>query len=168
MSALLPARSEKPVHLLMFSLHGQRAAIPADAVREVVRSVAVAQLPKAPAIAHGVINVRGTVVPVLDVRRRFGLPPRAMELADQIVLVEAGGRTVAWCIDGAADLVEVAAEDVKVARELAEGAAHVAGVAVLPDGVALVYDLERFLSPSESRTLDEALSAVGTAEIRES
>lgn len=62
--------------LVVFVIDGQRYALSLGAVERVLPMVAVSPLPAGPAIALGVINVHGTIVPVVDVRRRFGLPAR--------------------------------------------------------------------------------------------
>jgi len=71
------------LQLVVFDLEGQRYALPLGAVDRVLPMVAVSPLPKAPAIALGVINLHGQALPVLDIRRRFGLPTREYGLADR-------------------------------------------------------------------------------------
>lgn len=124
----------------------------ATAVRELVRAVTIAPLPKAPSIIEGVINLRGTLVPVLDIRQRFGLAPSPVVPTDHLIIAEAGPRLVALRVDRAHELIEVADEDISPVSASAPGAQYVAGLARLPDGVLVIHDLARFLS------LDEAVS----------
>src|SRR5215510_13088590 len=71
------------IETLIFELSGLRFALPMCDVIEVVRAVAIRALPAAPPITLGVIDVRGEIVPVLDVRVRFGLMHKALDLSDQ-------------------------------------------------------------------------------------
>jgi purine-binding chemotaxis protein CheW len=133
-------------------------AVPVAAVQEIVRAVAVSPLPDVPPFVEGVINARGTLVPVFDLRRRFGLPPRAPTLHHHFVLAFAGSRLAALRVDRALDLIDVAASDLSGPEEVGAGGQHVASIARLPDGLLVIQDLESFLSTSEGDRLDAALA----------
>jgi purine-binding chemotaxis protein CheW len=139
-----------------------RIAWPVAAVREIVRAVAITRLPGAPAIVEGVIDVRGTLTPVLDLRARFGVPPRAPDPSEQMVLVATGTRTVACRVDRTLSIAELDADAVAEPDGLAaasRAAAGVTGVAATVDGLAFVHDVDAFLADSESRALDAAVAA---------
>lgn len=150
----VPARRE----VLLLEIGGQRYGLPTSDVQEVLRAVTVVPLPKAPRIVLGVIDVRGTIVPVLDIRTRFRLPAREVRESDHFVVGSAGERLVAICADRALDLKQVDALDVEEATRAVPGAEYVAGIAKLPDGLVLIHDLRSFLSQAESEQLSEALS----------
>jgi purine-binding chemotaxis protein CheW len=152
------------VPLVVFALHGERFALQGRAVREVVRAVAVAALPDAPGVVEGVINYRGRLAPVLDVRSRFGLPPQLLDPSQHFILADAGSRLVALRVDRALDLLEVPADAIEAADSVAPGSRRTEGVARLPDGLVVIHDLERFLSLDEGNALDAALSAAGTGD----
>lgn len=143
---------------MIFPLGPQRYAIAADRVQEVVRAVAVARLPKAPTIVEGMVNVRGRLVPVLDLARRLDHPVREVELSDHFVIARATARLVAFRVHGAATLERVEPGLIEDARAHAPGAAHVSGIAKLPDGLVLIHDLDTFLSAAEAGAIEEALS----------
>jgi len=73
-------------HYLVFTLEDQQYALGLEAVERVVRAVELTSVPEAPEILVGLINIRGKIVPVLDIRRRFHLPPRDMEIKDRIIV----------------------------------------------------------------------------------
>lgn len=143
---------------LSFEIAGRRFGLSLGVVQEVTRAVAVTALPQAPPIVEGVINVRGTLAPVLDIRQRFGLPPAPAALEQHLLIAQAGTRLVALRVDRAIDLVDVAEGAIESATRAAPGAEHVVGLAKLPDGVLVIHDLERFLSLDESRALEASLS----------
>lgn len=152
------------VPLVVFALHGERFALHGRAVREVVRAVAVAALPDAPEVVEGVINYRGRLAPVLNVRGRFGLPPMPLDPTQHFVLAEAGSRLVALRVDRALDVLEIPAEAIEAGASVAPGSRRTAGVARLPDGLLVIHDLERFLSLDEGAALDASLRAAGAGD----
>jgi purine-binding chemotaxis protein CheW len=141
--------SEDLIDILVFELAGRRYGLAARAVRELHRAVAVTPLPNAPAVVEGVIDVHGAIVPVYDLRARFGLPRCAVDPSHHLIVAFAGGRTVALRVDRAHELV----------REALREAPFGGGVATLRDGLVVVHDLDRFLSDAEATALDRALEA---------
>lgn len=146
------------VDVLVFEVGGLRYALPASDVRELARAVTIVPLPKAPAIVEGIINVRGRVVPVLDIRARFRLPRRALSHTDHFILAQTDERMVALRADRAVDLTQVDAEDIEEPHALVPGAEYVSGVAKLPDGLVLIHDLRTFLLEAEAAALDAAVA----------
>jgi len=147
-----------PATVLVFLVDGERHAVVADRVVEIARAVAVTALPGAPAPIAGVVDRRGTVVPVLDLRRRFDRAPRGAPLADQLVFVLAGPREIALRVDEALELAAIPPADLVGAQSVTSRAGTLAGVARLPGGLVLLHDLTAFLSQAESADLDRALA----------
>ena len=145
------------MNLLLFELDELRCAIDASLAREVVRAVAVTPLPGAPAVVEGVIDIRGTTVPVLDVRSRFGLSARPAEPTDHMIIAWTGSRIVALRVTRAEGLQQIDPAAIDDARQITKGADAIEGVARLPDGLAIIYDLPRFLSAAEAESLARAL-----------
>lgn len=147
------------MQFLLFTIDSASYGIAADAVGEMVRAVAVAPLPGAPAAVSGIIDVRGSVVPVFDMRVRFGAPHRPVAPEDHFILVRATGRTVALHVDAVVELIEIDASAIATASAELPSTPHIAGVALLPDGLALIHDVDTFLSAAENETLATALTA---------
>ncbi len=153
--------------ILTFELDGQRYAFPADKIVQVVQMVAVSPLPGAPPVVEGVVNVRGKVVPVFDLRSRFGLPPRTIHPSQHLIILSGSPRLAAVRVDAAEDFISLPDAQITPAAPLSEAGIaasatrHVAGIAATEDGTTVIYDLSAFLSLSESSTLDAALAATG-------
>lgn len=147
----------RTVPIVPFAMDGHRFGVLAKDVREVLRAATPSPLPGAPPIVLGVLNVRGELVPVLDVRSRFGLEPRALVHTDHILIVFTAGRLAALAVEAADVLVELPVERIEGAPTYA---AHVAGVAKLDDGTLVIYDLASFLSATEGAQLAAALGAL--------
>ncbi len=128
---------------LVFEVDGRRYGLEAGEVLEVVRIVETLPLPGAPGWIEGVIDLRGKVVPVIDLRARLGLPVKKVELSDQLIVSRGRGFPIAVRIDRALDL-----------EHLAEGPAR---VAKLTDGLAPVLDLAGMWNADEWADVHRAL-----------
>jgi purine-binding chemotaxis protein CheW len=150
--------SDPHAQLLTFELSARRLALRLEQLETIVRAVAITALPHAPAFIEGIINLRGRIVPVIDLRRRFGLPSQPLAL-DQSFIVTRSGRTLALRVDRVHDVIAVPSDAIEAAELVLPGARHAAGVVRLPDGVIVIQDLEALLSSEEEARLVDALAA---------
>ena len=157
---MLPAIDAPSVEVLLFEVSGQGYGLAAGDVQEVVRAALPVPLPKAPDVVEGVLNLRGKIVPVFDIRRRFGHSVKPLEPDDQFIIARSQQRLVALHVDRTTALVQLDAEQLEAARAVVPGAEYVSWMAKLADGVALIHDLHTFLSRAESAELDAALTAL--------
>ncbi len=144
-------------HLVVFSLDEQRYALQLSAVDRTVRMVEITPLPKAPEIVLGIITINGSIVPVLDIRRRFGLARRKAKLDDHLLIARTAERTVALIVDMVHGVIERPAHEIVLPGTIVPGMEHVEGVVKLEDGVVFIHDLGGFLSLEEARALKSAL-----------
>jgi purine-binding chemotaxis protein CheW len=149
------------VDLLILELDGGRYGVELGCVREVLRAVLITPLPGAPQVIEGIIDVRGEVVPVYDLRARFALPPRPLNPDDRLVLVWTGTRLAALRCDRSDAITRAPAADVEPAGMLPPKGAAIAGAARLPDGLVLIHDVAAFLDQAEALELETALEAHG-------
>ncbi len=145
--------------VLVFELARTRCGVAARAVHEVIRAVAITPVSSTVPWLEGVIDVRGTVIPVLDIRERLGLPAATLHPDQHFLLVDAGTRRVALRVDRALDLIHVTPAALEPASA-APGARRVAGIARHPDGLVIIQDLDAFLSLDEGRLVDAAMPQV--------
>lgn len=149
--------------LVAFILGEQQYALPLTAVERVVRMVEVTPLPSAPEVVIGVIDLQGDIIPVMSMRKRFGMTEPEASLSDQLIVAEAGARSVALVVNSVIGVVERRAEDVTEAEKIVHGAQYVEGITRLQGGILFIHDLDRFLSKKEERQLDGLLArAAGT------
>jgi len=97
------------------------------------------------------------VVPVFDLRSRFGLTPKEVEVSDHFVVVRAGERVCAIQADRAVGLVEVSSQDVESAKAVTPSVEYLEGIVKMPDGLVLIHDPVSFLSRAEEALLDVAM-----------
>jgi len=146
------------IPLLIFRVEDHRYALALEVVVRIVRAAEITPLPKAPAIVLGVLDLGGHVLPVLDVRRRFGLPRRDLEPKQHFLIARVASRTVALVIDEALQVMEVSSAEIVAAEQIVPGLEHVRGVTALDDGLVFIHDLEQFLSLDEAAALDAAMN----------
>jgi purine-binding chemotaxis protein CheW len=126
-------------------------------VVRVIHAIEIRHLPKAPEIIIGIINVKGQIIPVADIRKRFGLAEREINLDDRLIIADTGKRKVAFLADSVTGIRDLAPGQQKQAKETLPFAEHLRGVAKVDDGLVLIYDLDRFLSLDEEKELEQAL-----------
>jgi purine-binding chemotaxis protein CheW len=147
-----------PNPIVVFTLDEPRYALPLSVVDCVVRAMEITPLPKAPEIVLGAINAQGRVIPVVDVRKRFRLAPREMNMDDRFIITRTSLRVVALVVDAVEGVRELAGREIVRANEALPFAEYLHGVAKTEQGLVLIYDLDRFLSLDEGHRLDVVLS----------
>ena len=128
---------------LLFDVGDKRFGVQLRNVREVVRAVKLSPLPQAPDIVEGLLNLRGRILPVIDVRRLFSLDSRKIRHTDYFIVVATDERTLALHVDVAIDLVQLAGCDVQAASTVLPQTGLIDFVAKTSDGLVHVIDIER-------------------------
>ena len=147
-----------PMQLVVFTLELQHYALPLARVQRVVRMMEVTPLPEAPGIVLGVIDLQGKIIPVMSMRKRFGLSEPEASLVDQLIVADTGTRTVALLVSSVSGVTERTAEEVTATEEIVPGVQQVEGISRLEDGILFICNLDRFLSTTEERELNGLLA----------
>jgi purine-binding chemotaxis protein CheW len=121
--------------LLSFELDQERYGVSADLVQEVQRAALPVALPNAPPAVRGLLNVRGELIPLIDLRATLRLPARPLRASDQLVICRVGERTLCFAVDRAIELTETRSD-------------------------LLIPDLSAVLDADAELQLDRALTAV--------
>jgi purine-binding chemotaxis protein CheW len=150
--------------LVAFILGEQQYGLPLISVQRVARMVEVTPLPKAPEVVLGVIDFQGNIIPVVSMRKRFGLAEPETSLIDQLMVANAGTRTVALVVNSVTGVLERTPEDITEAATIVPGAQYVEGITRLEGGILFVHDLDRFLSNKEEQQLDGLLAQAARTE----
>ena len=145
-------------------VRGETFGLPAHNVVEIMRAVAVSPLPGSPQTISGVVNVRGKTIVVIDPAVRFGKVDVPVKPDDNFVLVETTARTIAVRVDIAEDLVDIDEAALTEARSASSAAGMLHGVAAMPDGALVIYDVAAFLTQAEDEAIEEALANAEAAQ----
>lgn len=154
--------------VLVVAVDGLRIGLPIDTVGEVVRMVAITQLPGAPAVVAGAVDLRGQVVGVIDLRRRLGRPARAPHLDDRLVSVTLENATVLVWVDDVQGVQSLDSDTIEPLQGGLEAMPHLAGVTRTAAGLLYMHDPHLFFSDREAAALDEALTSLTTSDPTES
>ncbi|MHC5541301.1 chemotaxis protein CheW, partial [Singulisphaera rosea] len=143
--------------ILIFEVEGRLFGLPVANIRELVRVVTIVPLPSMPPIVEGIVNLRGEIVPVLDIRPRLGMPAKAVELSDQLIIARTRGRLVAVRVDRAVELMTspgLGSGSDETSGRVREGSAR---VAKLEGGLAPILGLAVLFAERESDAIDAVL-----------
>jgi purine-binding chemotaxis protein CheW len=140
--------------IVVFAIGERMVGFPASTVRELIRAVAVTGLPGAPRGVDGVIDVRGTLIPIVDLSERLGLSPRPLRASDQFLICNATAGTLAVRADRVLELRASVAEAVPPG---AEADAIVRSLMRTSDGVIVICELSAFLAEADLATLTSAI-----------
>jgi purine-binding chemotaxis protein CheW len=149
----------KESKILIFTLDELIFALYLSNVIRVIPAMEIRELPKAPDIIKGIINVQGLIIPVVDIRKRFGHSGRKTEIDDRIIIADTGKRKVALFADTVSDIKELESNQFVSSKKSLPFAEYIAGVAKIDNEIILIHDLEEFLSLDEDKGLEEALKA---------
>lgn len=146
------APEERQLHLVVFHLGREEYAVPIGQVREVVRVTDVTRVPHAPLHIRGVMNLRGRILPVLEVRSRLGLEPAELTQRSRVVVAEIDRRMVGLLVDAVGQVTRLGERSVAAPPEevRSAGGEAVTGVARLDRRLLILLDLERLLGASAS------------------
>jgi purine-binding chemotaxis protein CheW len=141
------------LHLVTFRLERESFAVPIDRVREVVRVTEITRVPEAPPHIRGVTNLRGRVLPVVELRTRLGLAVAVIDPSSRILVVEAHNRILGLLVDGVSRVVKVPSSSVvpPPAEVLSDRTDYIPGVARMADTLLMLLDLDRVLLLSDER-----------------
>ncbi len=141
--------------VVVLELAGEAYGVEIGRVEEIIRMQAITRIPNGPAFIEGVTNLRGRVIPVLDLRKRFGLPASEATRRSRIVVGELGEHTVGLVVDGVSEVLLVGSDAVEPPSTLVTSAdsAFLRGVAKLEERLILLLDLSRILTRAEQEDL---------------
>ena len=146
--AIAAGEEASAVVLLVFRIGGREHALAVERVVEVLRMVAATRLPDAPPWVVGVINVRGRVIPLIDVRARLGAPGLEPETSTSVIVVQTDEVAAGLVVDEVVEVVAVRRDAIQRPDQVTAAARALAGVARHGDRLILLLDPERICEGS--------------------
>jgi len=140
---------------VVFDLANEYFGVDIGAVEGIIKMQSITAVPHAPAFVEGVTNLRGEVLPVIDLRRRFGLPVAEATKQTRVVVIDVGGTKVGMVVDGVSEVLRVSEEDVEPLSPIVStvDSAFITGIAKMADRLIILLDLARVLSVEERSEL---------------
>jgi purine-binding chemotaxis protein CheW len=148
-----PRQEEQPIRQLVgFRLDGDDYAIAITKIREIILMKPITRLPQVPDSIEGLINLRGTVIPIINLRKRFGLPARPFDDETRTIVVTIEDKTVGCIVDEVTQVMRLSADQFQpVPISMASVAQrYIAGLARLEDRLVIILDIDRLLAPEEA------------------
>ena len=143
---------------LTFALGNQQYGVDILKVQEIRGYEGVTAIPNTPDFLKGVINLRGTIVPVLDLRLKFNLGEAHYDSFTVMIILNLAGRIVGIVVDSVSDVVNLSTEQIRKAPSLGSSidARYLVGVGIVEKRMILLIDIERLLGSEELAMLDQA------------
>src|SRR5215470_4827478 len=146
----------KELHIVGFRVGQEVFGVPIHLVHEIVRVPEITSVPDSPGCVQGVINLRGKIVSVVDLRRRFGETEIKANKKNRILVTEVGGKLVGLIVDSASEVLKIPENEVELPPVFEQGEAnYVTGVGKLHGRLIILIDLNRILQKGELRRLSE-------------
>ena len=146
----------KELHIVGFRVGQEVFGVPIHLVHEIVRVPEITSVPDAPGCVQGVINLRGKIVSVVDLRRRFGEKESKPTKKNRILVTEVAGKLVGLIVDSASEVLKIPENEIELPPVFDQGESnYVTGVGKLNGRLIILIDLNKILQKGELRRLGE-------------
>ena len=148
--------AQEELQLVIFALAQEEYGLPITKVQEINRLVPVTKLPQAPSFMEGIINLRGKIIPVVDLRKRFGLEAAKRTDDNRIIIVEVNGETVGITVDAVTEVAQLPVGNIEPPPpDFILDAQYVDGVGKLDDRLLILLEIDKILTSREAVMLKD-------------
>lgn len=146
-------RENPDIQLACFSLGENLFAVDIMRIREIILPQRLSVLPGTSQILEGIINLRGVVIPVMNMRKRFGMPEASDDTTGKLLIVSLARQNLALAVDTVMEVITVSARDIKPPLDTVDGIGmeHLLGVCLSDDCIFMILDIDSLLGHSECR-----------------
>ena len=144
------------LQLVTFSIDEEEFGVNILKVQEIIRIMEITRVPRSPEFVEGVINLRGRVIPIVDLRRRFGLAAIAHYKDTRIIVIELNSLVVGFIVDAVSEVLRIPADTVEPTPPVAAGvdSEYISGVGKLQDRLLILLDLDKLLTAEDLHRLN--------------
>ncbi len=149
--------SGKTLQVVTFALGSEEYGVDIAQVQEINRMVTITHVPRAPQFMEGVINLRGQLIPIIDLRTRFGMDRSERTKNTRIVVTEIGSKRIGMVVDSVSEVLRIPVEQIEDAPDLVAGVdtEYIRGVGKMGDRLIIMLDLGRVISGTEKVELQK-------------
>ena len=151
--------------LVVFDLAGEIYGVNIETVREIIRMQPVTFVPDAPDFVEGVINLRGRVIPVIDLRRRFGLTVTKETNESRVLVVDSEGEDLGVIVDAVTEVQRITEDSIEPVSNLVstEESEYIVGITKVEDQLIILLDLDRAIGNESSQNDTQDAAAMAAA-----
>ncbi len=144
------------LQLVTFHIGEEEFGVEILKVQEIIRMMGITRVPRAPDFVEGVINLRGKVIPIIDLRKRFGMAAQEHDKHTRIIVIEINKVIVGFVVDSVSEVLRIPANTVEPPPAIISGieSEYISGVGKLADRLLILLDLDRLLSRGEQNMLE--------------
>lgn len=147
-------RSEQELQLVTFRLASEEYGLPITKVQEINRLVPVTKLPQTPNFMEGIINLRGRIIPVIDLRKRFAMNISAHDDDTRIIIVEINGQVVGVTVDAVTEVIRLSTANIEPPpATVAVDSRYIDGVGKINDRLIILLNVDNILTDQEELTV---------------
>lgn len=149
----------KGLQLVAFRIGKELFGVGIDSIREIVRFPEITEVPDAPAFLEGVINLRGKIVPVVDLRKRLRVQGDERTKSTRVLITEDSSNLVGLHVDSVSEVLRIQPDEIEEPPEMvsAVGVEYITGVAKIAERLIILLDLKKILSVEDMRRLSAAV-----------
>ncbi len=143
------------IQLVTFKIAEEEFGVDILKVQEIIRMMPITKVPNAPAFVEGVINLRGKVIPVIDMRKRFGMQAAPHDSQTRIKVMDLAGQIVGFVVDAVCEVLRIKESTVEPPPAVVAGigSEYMRGVGKLEDRLLILLDLDKLLTETELESL---------------
>ncbi len=147
---------EKLDQMISFNIGEEDYGVNIQTVKEVIRKREITRLPKAPAFVKGVINLRGDIIPIIDLRERFGMEQRESTDMTRVIVAEVDGRPIGMVVDSVSHVIRIAQDQIEPPPEMVGGISeeYLKGVGKVGEQLIVLLNIDRIMSATEKVELE--------------
>jgi len=151
--------STELLQLVSFKIGNEEFGIDILKVQEIIKMVPVTKVPNSPTFVEGVINLRGKVIPIVDLRTRLGMEKAGQNKDTRIVVVDVDGKIIGFIVDSVSEVLRIPVNITEAPPEIAAGinSDFIKSVGKLEDRLLILIDLDRILSVNEKNEISNVV-----------
>ncbi len=148
--------SGERIQVVSFHLGSEEYGVDISQVQEIIRMVEITHVPRAPRFMEGVINLRGQLIPIIDLRTRFGMPRAEHTKSTRIIVTEIGSKKVGIIVDAVSEVINIPVEQIEDAPDMIAGVGteYIQGVGKVHERLIILLDLTMVITGEEKAQLD--------------
>lgn len=138
---------EELIQLVSFKLGDEEFGVNIQKVKEINRMIQITKVPNAPSFVKGVVNLRGSIMPIIDLREKLNMPPKEDDKSTRIIILDLENKTIGFIVDEVSEVLRISNSILEPPPDMVGGvdADYITAVAKLENRLLILLDIEKAL-----------------------